>query len=141
MSLATVGNMSTVAASCVMEVERGGISEGREEGREERREEGREEGLGIKEKDDRVTSCVFPGVILPGHHAMAGSLIPPSHVVPLPHLNTPGLPPLLSWLRAGLEEEEGEGEVRGEGEVEGEEEGEGKQGEVGKIGRQGRESE
>ena len=114
MSLATVGNMSTVAASCVMEeVERGGISEGREEGRGERREEGREEGLRTKhitEKDDGVTSCVFPGVILPGHQAMAGSLIPPSHVVPLPHLNTPALPPLLSWLRAGLEEEEGEGE-------------------------------
>ena len=63
MSLATVGNMSTVAASCVKEeVERGGISEGREEGREERkeerkknerekrREEKRQEGLGISEK-------------------------------------------------------------------------------------------
>ena len=44
-SLATVGNMSTVAASCVMEeVERGGISEGREEGREERREGEKDKG-------------------------------------------------------------------------------------------------
>ena len=45
MSLATVGNMSTVAASCLMEeVERRGISEGREEGREERREGEKDKG-------------------------------------------------------------------------------------------------
>ena len=49
------------------------------------------------------TSVVFPGLIRPGHHAMAGSLIPPSHVVPFPQRSSPALPPLLSWLRAGLQ--------------------------------------
>ena len=35
------------------------------------------------------TSLVTPGCILPGHHAIPGSLIPPSYVVPFPHLNKP----------------------------------------------------
>ena len=51
------------------------------------------------------TSCVFPGLILPGHQAMAGSLIPPSHVVPFPHRSRPALPANLSWIRAGLRED------------------------------------
>ena len=42
------------------------------------------------------TSVVLPGLIFPGHRAMAGSLIPPSHVVPFPQRRRPALPPLRS---------------------------------------------
>ena len=35
------------------------------------------------------TSVVLAGFILPGIQAMAGSRIPPSYVVPLPHLSKP----------------------------------------------------
>ena len=38
-----------------------------------------------------------------GHHAMPGTLIPPSHVVALPHLRGPATPPWIPWSRAGLE--------------------------------------
>ena len=48
------------------------------------------------------TSGVRPGVILPGHQAMAGTLCPPSHVVPFPHLRGPALPPRISLARDGL---------------------------------------
>ena len=30
-------------------------------------------------------SLTCPGLIVPGHHAIVGSLIPPSNVVSLPH--------------------------------------------------------
>ena len=48
------------------------------------------------------TSGVRPGVIFPGHQAMAGTLCPPSHVVPFPHLRGPALPPRISLARDGL---------------------------------------
>ena len=51
------------------------------------------------------TSLVTPGWILPDHHAIPGSLIPPSYVVPFPHLNKPWLPPSISPPKAGLWEE------------------------------------
>ena len=40
-----------------------------------------------------ITSFVLPGLIFPGIQAMAGSLIPPSYVVPFPHFSRPWLPP------------------------------------------------
>ena len=49
------------------------------------------------------TSSVLPGVICPGHHAIAGTLIPPSKVLPLPHLNGPAFPPLGPFNNHGLE--------------------------------------
>ena len=48
------------------------------------------------------TSKVFPVLIFPGHHAMAGILCPPSHVVPFPQRRGPALPPLTSRTREGL---------------------------------------
>ena len=49
------------------------------------------------------TSSVLPGVIFPGHHAIAGTLIPPSKVLPFPHLSGPAFPPLTSLTKDGLE--------------------------------------
>ena len=50
-----------------------------------------------------LTSNVLPGVIFPGHHAKAGTLIPPSKVLPLPHLSGPAFPPLISLNNDGLQ--------------------------------------
>ena len=52
---------------------------------------------------------------------MAGTLTPPSHVVPLPHRRGPALPPRTSLTRDGLRKDEREGE---KGEREGGREGE-----------------
>ena len=49
------------------------------------------------------TSSVLPGVIFPGHHAIAGTLIPPSKVLPFPHLSSPASPPRTSLTKDGLE--------------------------------------
>ena len=48
------------------------------------------------------TSYVLPGVILPGHRAIPGTLCPPSQVVPLPHRRRPAFPPLVSLASEGL---------------------------------------
>lgn len=43
-----------------------------------------------------------PGGMRPCQKAMAGSLMPPSYVVPLPHLRGPALPPLDMRISSGL---------------------------------------
>lgn len=48
------------------------------------------------------TSIVLPGKIFPGQWAMPGTRIPPSHVVPFPHLRSPALPPLILLVSDGL---------------------------------------
>lgn len=53
-----------------------------------------------------------PGFILDGHQAIAGSRIPPSHVVPLPQRKGPALPPLTSLNSDGLQEKKNEAEYR-----------------------------
>ena len=47
---------------------------------------------------------------MPGHQAIAGTLWPPSHVVPLPHRRGPALPPRISLVSDGLGQERGGGE-------------------------------
>ena len=40
-----------------------------------------------------MTALTAPARIVPGHHAMNGSRIPPSHVLPLPPRSSPADPP------------------------------------------------
>ena len=42
-----------------------------------------------------------PGRIRPGHQAMPGSRMPPSHVEPLPSRNGPADPPASPWISHG----------------------------------------
>lgn len=43
-----------------------------------------------------------PGLMTPDQYAIAGSLIPPSYVVPLPHFNNPEFPPRDFRISSGL---------------------------------------
>ena len=46
-----------------------------------------------KQKPGALYQHTCPGWMVPGHHAMVGSRMPPSNVVSLPHSNTPFEPP------------------------------------------------
>src|SRR6266850_4972092 len=52
----------------------------------------------IEQANSRVT---IPPLILPGHQAIAGSLMPPSQVLPLPSNNSPADPPAICLLSHG----------------------------------------
>ncbi len=54
----------------------------------------------------KPTSLVLPCLILFGHQAIPGTLIPPSHVDSLPHLRRPALPARNSTKRFGLMQRE-----------------------------------
>jgi len=47
----------------------------------------------------------LPGLMVPGQYAMAGSLMPPSYVVPLPHFSGPEFPPRDIRISSGLHTE------------------------------------
>ena len=48
-----------------------------------------------------TSRCTTPARTFPGHHAIAGTRIPPSHVDPLPSRNSPAEPPACSMISHG----------------------------------------